>query len=289
MTIDRSELSVQQQVGLRIEIDSPADRMLALPKLDDVFEGWTLASSQTRESYDSLPPRRRTVLSIVLEPFLPGKKTIPALTFALQPRPGSEQRQSLSTQAIPVRVVSSLPKDAPRQDPLAPPAAKALAPMVLAQTDDQRLRWAAIGAGSACAAMLVILGIRAWIRRPRPQLTPAALALSQLARLRAELPNQPATADQRAAAAAISTNFRTVLSAHLGLNTPGHTSTELSSQLRSSLNCPDHLSTEAGSILRELDALTFSGSNASLPNLASLADRAESVARLLTSPSEVRP
>lgn len=288
VTLDKAEMSVADQLNLRIDVDTPADRTLTEPKFDTAFEGWTVASSQTREAFDSLPVRRRVRHSIVLEPFLPGDKVVPAFAFSSASPGKTSDTARVKTEAIPVRVLSVLPKSSSESDPLAPPSAKPLQEMSLAETSNERLKWAFIGAGATFAISLIAFGILSWLRRPRPAPGAATIARTEIARIRGALASQHSPSEFRGSAALLGSNLRTLLALQLGRGDLAHTADELTRELARSEMLPQQACAEVGAILKDLDVLSFSSGPPEHTRVCELADRAQSLAAVLSPVAEVR-
>jgi hypothetical protein len=287
LALDRTELPLEARLTLRIRVSTPADGSLKLPEYDKLFDGWTIASSQTRETYDGLPPRRMVNTTIVLEPFLPGDKSVPALTFSFEPGARGQRRVVQTTDPIPVRVFSRTPSDAPKLDPLAAPEAKAFRTLNLPVSDDDRLRWAAIGAGAAFGVAMLLLIIRAIFHRPAKPFDPVAHALAELARIQNELPTRSGPSASQDAAAALSANLRTVLSVRLGLPTSNRTTQELAHTLSTTERLPESLRTSARDVLNQLELAAFSPAGVDHSRVSSLADKTLALARSVV-PQEAR-
>jgi hypothetical protein len=88
LQVDRTSVTVADRVSIDLAAEAPPNWTAAWPEIDDALGDFTVAARSepaTSATGDRLTTRRL----LTLEPFLPGKHTIPSLRFRFDPPPGS--------------------------------------------------------------------------------------------------------------------------------------------------------------------------------------------------------
>lgn len=264
---DRSALSVADRLVLTVRIESRtgfrAEWASPLPQPPTGQLGDFTVAAHTRSTPSATPGVTEDLF--VLEPFLDGPKSIPALTFRVVSTWPSSAGDSgtttrpLSTEPITINVAALLTPEEAAKAELSPPL-----PPVEARLPSQPARapiGALIGGG---AALAVGLGVLAWrVARRRPAaVDPARAAVSALADVRATLeaaaadPFGPAAARVGSAASQIGSIVRAFLERGLSIAAIGATTPELRARLAASL--PEESSRPLEQMLTDLEREAFS-------------------------------
>lgn len=263
---DRSALSVADRLVLTVRIESRTGFRVEwaspLPQPPTGQLGDFTVAAHTRSTPSATPGVTEDLF--VLEPFLDGPKSIPALTFRVVSTWPSSAGDSgtttrpLSTEPITINVAALLtPEEAAKAELSAPlPPVEARLPGRPAQPPIATL----IGG----AALVFGLGVFAWrVARRRPAaVDPARAAVSALADVRATLeaaaadPFGPAAARVGSAASQIGSIVRAFLERGLSIAAIGATTPELRARLAASL--PEESSRPLEQMLTDLEREAFS-------------------------------
>lgn len=280
LSADRSQMTVADRLTLKLTIDSGDEASVAWtpPEPPSGRLGDFTVAAHAQRQLAAPPHRTITEHTLVLEPFLDGKKTIPPVTLDIRSSAGNTPTRTISTQPIEVTVTPVIPPDqlehatlAPDHDPLAP----TLAPH----------RGSVLVAAAAIAAALTWLGAFAWARLVAPRrtvvLNPLAAARVRLADLRKRL--AAAQADPFAAgvpatpaiAADLAATIRTYLDQHLHVAAAGATAAELGPRLAESAAMPLPLAASTLAAITALEQFAFSPAQPRSSDLLPLLDTAD--------------
>lgn len=239
MRVDRTTLTPAETVRVRLSVDAPVGAALTLPAFaESLGEDWQILSQLTRREFVAVDapadvgPRRmeRTIVDLVLGPFLPGERALPAWRVSAPGLP------AVTTAPVPVRVTSTLPKDGsvPELRPK-PPVDEAITPTTdaIAAEKDGVPRWAIGGAVLA----LVAIAVAALMRGRRRTVDPVQEAIATLERAAA----QAGAGDADGARAyttlgAASAALRTIITHTTGVGATSRTAAELRSLLASAMD-----------------------------------------------------
>ncbi|MDO9263061.1 MAG: BatD family protein [Desulfosalsimonadaceae bacterium] len=228
--VDRSTITVADRLELKITVLAPADHEVKLPdELPDANENeakFSLVETSSPSQEPAEDGRTRTSRTYVLEPFLAGAYTIPAMTVDFRKAGEKENAgQSLDTEKIPITVTSLLPDtvDGSEVKPHDIRAPKSLPPQVAVWV------WAA---GIGAALLLVGLGIFLIVRKRRKArliaaelvVPPHEAAFAALDRLMAE--NLIEKGQVKVFYQEISGILRRYIEARFGLRAPEQTTEE---------------------------------------------------------------
>lgn len=257
--LDKASPTVADRVELVLEAACPSDLTVDWPaELTDVG---TIAGMHvlTHDERSSTGPDSRAVhqRTYILEPFLPGARTIPPLEFRFRNAAGASC--TLRTEAIELSVPSVLPEGTPPEPELRgfidPPPART--PWWI---------WAGAGAALLGVAGVTAVALRRRAAAPPRILTPYEQALARLQ----ELDRHGPGAAPASYAGSLGETLRSFIPSAFALPPRDRTSDELLRDLaaEASLNAA-HLAETLG----RLDEIAFGGSPTSDAELLELRDR----------------
>ncbi len=279
---DRSHMTVADRLTVILTIDSSDGfdvRWTPPTPPAGALGDFTVAAATSRSL--PLPPaatgRSITEHTLVLEPFLDGKKTIPAITLEAKSAAGGGASRSITTQPIEIAVAPVLPADEAEKAELAPPRSPIAASIRAARGNP-------IVAAGAIAALTAWLGAFAWARlvagRRIAAIDPVAVARRRVADLRAKLaatqadPFGPGAVPTAAIAADLGVTIREYLDRRLHIPATGATAGELSSLLREPA-LPREIAQQTSDTLAALEQAAFAPSQPRCADLAPLIDVAD--------------
>ncbi|MFZ2633626.1 MAG: BatD family protein [Desulfosalsimonadaceae bacterium] len=237
--VDRSTITVADRLELKITVLAPADYEVELPdELPDANEKeakFSLADTKAPSSELAEDGRTRTSRTYVLEPFLAGSYTIPAMTVDFRKAGEKENAgQSLDSEKIPITVTSLLPDtvDGTEVKPHDIRAPKSLPPQMALWY------WAA---GIGAAFLLAGLGVFLMVRKRRKArliaaelvIPPHEAAFAALDRLMAE--NLIEKGKVKVFYQEISGILRRYIEARFGLRAPEQTTEEFLDGLKTGM------------------------------------------------------
>lgn len=280
LSADRSRMTLAERLTLKLTIDA-ADGSSVLWTPPDPPEGrlgdFTVAASVVR-SLPAPPGRTVTERTIVLEPFLDGRKSIPAITLDVRSADGATPTRAITTQPIEVAVAPVIPPAQVEKAALAP----AHAPLQPTLPTAHGRPWIA---ALAVAGLLAWVGAFAWARFVAPRrnavLSPLADTRARLADIRRRLaaaqvaPFDPGVPATPAIAADLAGTLRAYLDRHLHLTAAAATASELRPRLEQGSVIPAPLGSETAEAIVALERYAFSPTQPRCADLLPLLETAE--------------
>lgn len=277
VTLDRSTLTVADQLHLTLSAEAPLDFTIALPELPDRVGDFTVANRLTKERFVGAPPKRVLTLELTLEPFLTGERAIGPFTITAR----DTRSGALHTVTIPVTkftVESLLPKDAqPTPPKLKQTIDNAELPARLQRRDVLIGVVAVVTLGLGLAAFL-------WMRsRPAKLAHPLEEALAQL-----KVARQRADSDIPTALELGSAAIRRLASRTLGTSFHSLTPDQWPAALRQFPRVNDELARAIVDTIKRLEMTRFSPLTASscAPAQSLLSECEDRIRRLAATVSE---
>jgi hypothetical protein len=253
-------ITVAQRVRLSLRATATPGWKIELPAPGAALGDWSVASAVPAQRPES--PETAT-LTIVLEPFLAGSKTIPAITVSAR---SGAKTLSVKTEPITVEVKPVAEPTATEKTALEPPHEPVPVPLPDREAQRRRLQIAAIAAGTVVLLGLGVVGVRRMTaRRARDHARAAREALPPI-RARIE------AGEVAPALNALATTLRAYAQNHLGLPAIGRTAAELHMLHPASLG--EAAWTELVAILGVLDTARFAPYPTGPTQAAALVDRA---------------
>ena len=152
LTLDRKEPSIADRVNFSIEITAQEDYEAELPRFGDKLEQFGIVDYHTLEETLDEDGRVHTGRSYVLEPFLSGEYTIPAMTVTFTKKGEDEaEAHTVETEPITLTVRSLLPEQAAELE------IHEICPPVPLPRPKIRWLWPVLGAAAAAAVVLVLV------------------------------------------------------------------------------------------------------------------------------------
>ncbi len=282
LSADRSQMTVADRLTLKLTIAStdgvsvswtPSPPEPPTGKLGD----FTVAASADR----SLPaPVGRSVneRTLVLEPFLDGAKTIPAITLDVRSADAGTPTRTITTQPIEVTVAPVIPPDQVERAKLAPPHAP-LQPTLPSHHGNPLI------AALAVAGVLAWLGAFALARFVAPRraaaISPLAETRARLADLRRRLaaaqaePFASGAPTTPAIAADLAATLRMYLNQHLHVDAQGATAIELRPRLEHAGAIPGSLAASTAETIEALERYAFAPTQPRCSDLLPLLETTE--------------
>jgi hypothetical protein len=275
LDIDAAELSVAERLTLSLRLRSPVGSVptLNLPKPGETFGGFTVADVVRSPARLADDGRRELGVRVVLEPFLPGERTLPSISATLgEARVRSDEvtvrvRSVLDPKADPREAASLAPPKPPLD--LAPP--RSIAPIIAA---------GAVGVFTLAALAGFVVARRLGARTPAP-VDPIAAAKSDLAAARAEGALSAASFVDRAVLGRGARALRAYAAARFGEAAIEQTPEELAGAARGPApaggpagSLSGERLAELAAILSELDAHRFAATGAPADAARAALDRA---------------
>ena len=124
LKVSRREITVADRIELVLEALAPEEEQIEFPAFEEKLEEFQIVNSRTSAPKLVEGGRVLASKSFELEPFLPGKYTIPAMAVRFGPKDaGEDGKQSIETTEQTIDVKSVLPESAEEPDikEIAPP------------------------------------------------------------------------------------------------------------------------------------------------------------------------
>lgn len=247
LTADRARMTVADRLVVSISVDAEPGATVTMPEVGDKLGDFTVASSEVTPSTAG---STGSTLRLVLEPFLSGAKSVPALTFRAI-KNGKLTTVSSEPISIPVTDVLTLKKGQ------APPIAPAKPPIDLIEPAQRR--WPAILLGGlAAGAYVSAFGIaRLSARRRRGPTDPIAAFRGVLDQANARCTPDAGTPTTLTALESVAGGLRTYLQQHLFIPAIGSSAPELVDRLRNTAHLPSDARAPLSRLIVDLDASRF--------------------------------
>lgn len=182
LNADRKEISVADKLNFRIEILADEAYDARIPPFGDKLEQFGILDYRTSQPELQEGGKIKICRSYVLEPFLSGEYTIPAMTIEFQKKGASEdQKHAIETEEIKIKVRSLLPKDVGelKIHEIIPPA----------DLPRPVKAWAWTAAAVAVISIITLTGLLVWRSRRKsdfqaaPTIPPHEIAFAELQKL----------------------------------------------------------------------------------------------------------
>jgi hypothetical protein len=260
-------MSVADRLILTFDVEATPGAIITLPQIGGTLGDFTVASSEAFPSPDASAHRQ---LRVVLEPFLSGSKSIPALTFEAT-RDGRATSVMTEPMTIPVSDVLTLEKGE------TPPIARAKPPMDF--DDPARARWPIILLGSLAGAGYVgAFGLAMLNARRRRAITDPAAAFRAVlddAGLRCT-PGADA-ASVESVLFAVAAGLRRYLAQHTFIAANGASAPELIDRVRRAEHLPNAHRAAIERLIVELESARFAPDEATSDRARTLIAEAREV------------
>lgn len=253
LSVDRSELTIAERINFAIEIIHDEDYEALLPRFGDKLEQFGIVDYRTSQPELIDDNKVRVGRSYVLEPFLSGEYTIPAMKIGFAGKgDDSGKEYHLETEEIGIKVKSLLPESFAELeihdvvDPVELPRARG------------PVTWLAAIVSVLVAALLTVVIMR---KRRRRAETEAAripvdeLAIRELERLVAE--NLTERGEIKKFYQRISGILRTYIENRFGLHAPEQTTEEFLSTIGGAAEFPDRFRSLLDTFMKHCDLVKF--------------------------------
>lgn len=278
---DRTDLTVADRMNLAFTCTTRTAASITLPEIGAQLGDFTVASSAKSDRLDPTG-NRITTLSIVLEPFLSGDKSVPPLTF--QATDGSKTI-TLKTEPITAHITAIADAAADAKTPLEP--AKSPVELNLPAASRRIALYATIAGVTVAIAAALGFAALTTSRRQKQQADPAFRARRELIATRTFLSQSSTRADASVASEHLFRAFATYLATALHIPADTQPSATIAAAISTSSTFSADQRNELNALLAELERIRFAPDAANVPAVQSLLDRVASFINQ-TSPSEVR-
>ncbi len=248
-------IPIAQPLQFRVLVTAPQGTDVQFPPLEARLGPFDVLDHQDTFDMPAASGRHRTWTRIYrLESMATGELEIPSLTISTL---GNQTEYSLSTDPIPITVMSTLSADA---DPMAFREIRSVVDLPVPKANSHR-GWMRTIAALATVA-LAIFGLVAILRRQRLQ-TAEQWALAELDRLSALANPMTDAVDSRRSTrfvpSALSHTLRQYLELQFGVSAPSSTTPELLSLLTTQSLLPSHVAAQYEQQLELADQAKFAG------------------------------
>ena len=251
---DRAKMTIADQLHLKITVVVAPDYTVKLPPVGEKLSRFGIKDYHTTAPELTTDGRTRIIRTYVLDPFLSGTYTLPAITIHFW-KTGEKQTDahSLTTEDIPIKVRSLLPETLKKMKlhDIAPPVPlpQPLTPWI----------WAAAIFGAILAGGMIFYFIRMRRNAPlvtgAPYLPPHEAAYRELERLISE--NLIEKGEVKAFYQAISGILRRYIENRFGIHAPEQTTEEFLAGLKTDTTFPEVYHTLLREFLRHCDLVKF--------------------------------
>jgi hypothetical protein len=264
LSVDRREPTLADRVNLKIDVTADENYEVQLPRFGEKLEQFGIVDYQTSQPELVGTNRTRVSRSYVLEPFLSGEYSIPAMKVRFWKKGESEaQGHDVETEELTIKVRSLLPGRA------ADLKIGDIVPPVRLPRDRAWWTWLAAIVGGALAAAAA--GWAVWRRRrqaavERLRRVPAhELAYGELEKLIAD--DLPGKGQIKLFYQRISDILRRYIENRFGLHAPEQTTEEFLDSLRSSDRLNEQYRALLQAFLRHCDLVKFAEHQPTLPDI----------------------
>lgn len=276
MITDRTRMTVADRLVVTFDVQAAPGASITLPQFSDTLGDFTVASSESLPAATGSAERQ---LRLVLEPFLNGSKTIPALTFKAT-KDGQTTSVMTEPLSIPVSDVLTLEKDQ------TPPIAPAKPPVDF--DEPARARWPVIligslaGAGYVGAFGLAMLNAR----RRRASTDPVAAFGLTLSDADQRCTVGTSAASVESALFGIAAGLRRYLSLHVRIPAIGASAPELIDRVRRAEHLSNANRAAIERLVVELESARFAPGEATPDRARQLIAQAREVLAATSAPAD---